>query len=93
MGSSIQRDSSSLLTIQMQFSKLDSPDSDLRFMALNDIYASLMRSSSVILTNQKDISGQLVEGLIKTLDDSNGEVQNMSVKWYGAAPYKPRARI
>ena len=81
MASSIQIDSSCLLNMRMQFSKLESQDSDLRFMALNDILTSLTRGSPVLLNNEKDISGQIVQGLVRTLDDSNGEVQNMSVRW------------
>lgn len=62
--------------------RLGDADSDFRFMALNDLLALINSSSSTAsITNDTSSSSRLIDGVVKALDDSNGEVQNMAVKW------------
>ncbi len=61
--------------------KLDNSDSDFRFMGLSDIHAALTKGHPGMLAQEYGISGELIEGILKTLDDQNGEVQNLAVKW------------
>lgn len=61
--------------------KLTNPDSDFRFMSLNDLH-SLLMSNSNILQTEPTLSLRVIDGIIKALDDANGEVQNLAVKWY-----------
>ena len=53
-------------------------DSDFRYMALNDLIADLQTNKSFDEQCQKKI----VQELLRLLKDSNGEVQNLAVKWY-----------
>ncbi|KAF3918054.1 hypothetical protein ABW21_db0205353 [Orbilia brochopaga] len=59
--------------------RLSDADSDFRFMALNDLH-SLVTSSSNTLSNDTGTTARLIDGVVKALDDSNGEVQNLAVK-------------
>ncbi|EPS39189.1 hypothetical protein H072_7034 [Dactylellina haptotyla CBS 200.50] len=58
---------------------LSNADSDFRFMALNDL-SSLVSSSSNTITSDSGSTSRLIDGVVKALDDSNGEVQNLAVK-------------
>ncbi|KAJ6262000.1 hypothetical protein Dda_2801 [Drechslerella dactyloides] len=61
--------------------RLSDADSDFRFMALNDLH-SLVTASSNTLSNDTGTTARLIDGVVKALDDSNGEVQNLAVKWW-----------
>lgn len=62
-------------------SKLDDNDPDFRFMALNDILHALENSKPDLLRHDYNIAARTTDSIIKTLDDQNGEVQNLAVKW------------
>ncbi|OJJ44923.1 hypothetical protein ASPZODRAFT_153258 [Penicilliopsis zonata CBS 506.65] len=64
-------------------SKLSDPDPDIRYMSLNDLLAILNSPSSAYLSHDKVSSGRLVDGLLKTLDDQHGDVQNQALKCLG----------
>jgi len=66
--------------IQTLLEKLSNPDSDFRFMSLNDLHSHLQGNSNV-LQGDPGLSGRVIDGVIKALDDPNGEVQNLAVKW------------
>ncbi|KAI5811207.1 armadillo-type protein [Peziza echinospora] len=68
--------------IQTLLEKLSNPDSDFRFMSLNDLHSHLQGNSNV-LQGDPGLSGRVVDGVIKALDDPNGEVQNLAVKCLG----------
>jgi cullin-associated NEDD8-dissociated protein 1 len=34
------------------------------------------------LHNDYNTAARAVDGILKTLDDQNGEVQNLAIKWY-----------
>ena len=62
--------------------KLEDADPDLRYMSLNDMLALLKSKGSNFLVSDNTYAGKVVEGLLKALQDQNGEVQNMALKWY-----------
>ena len=61
--------------------KLTDADADLRYMSLNDLYSVLNNSTPNFLMNDFHTCAKVVECLLKTLDDSHGEVQNQAIKW------------
>ncbi|RPB29718.1 TIP120-domain-containing protein [Terfezia boudieri ATCC MYA-4762] len=71
-----------LYQIQALLEKLNNPDSDFRFMSLNDLHSHLMSNSNP-LSSDAGLSSRVVDGVIKALDDANGEVQNLAVKCLG----------
>ena len=63
--------------------KLDNDDPDYRFMALSDLHDMLQIGHQGFLQSDNLACAKTVEGLLKTLVDSNGEVQNQAVKCLG----------
>lgn len=63
--------------------KLDDDDPDFRFMALSDLHDMLLVGHAAFLQSDSHACAKTVEGLLKTLVDSNGEVQNQAVKCLG----------
>jgi cullin-associated NEDD8-dissociated protein 1 len=63
--------------------KLSENDPDFRFMALNDLLQLLNHAKPDFLQNDYNIAARTVDSIIKTLDDQNGEVQNLAVKCLG----------
>ncbi|KAF3904151.1 hypothetical protein AA313_de0205227 [Arthrobotrys entomopaga] len=59
---------------------LSDADSDFRFMALNDLFSLVTSSSNSISNDSGSSTSRLIDGVVKALDDSNGEVQNLAVK-------------
>lgn len=53
---------------------------DFRYMALNDLLSDLQKSDSQL---DDTSASKLIEAVLKTLEDKNGEVQNMGVKCLG----------
>ncbi|KAF8425206.1 armadillo-type protein [Tirmania nivea] len=68
--------------IQALLEKLNNPDSDFRFMSLNDLHSHLSSNNNP-LSSDPGLSSRVVDGVIKALDDANGEVQNLAVKCLG----------
>lgn len=66
--------------------KLSDADADIRYMSLNDLDNILKTGSSGFLNNEYHICAKTVEYLLKTLDDTNGEVQNQAIKWWVSSP-------
>jgi cullin-associated NEDD8-dissociated protein 1 len=58
-------------------------DPDFRFMALSDLHDILLVGHSGILIHDDVVAAKTVEGLLTTLVDTNGEVQNQAVKCLG----------
>lgn len=72
-------------TINSLLEKMSNTDSDFRFMSLNDLH-SMLTSSQPNISFQACDAGtmtKLTDAIVKALDDSHGEVQNLAVKWYG----------
>ena len=63
--------------------KLNDDDPDFRFMALSDLHDILVIAHAGLLLHDEVTSAKTVEGLLSTLVDTNGEVQNQAVKCLG----------
>jgi cullin-associated NEDD8-dissociated protein 1 len=63
--------------------KLSDADPDFRFMALSDLHDTLVIAHSGFLQHDEVTCAKTVEGLLQTLVDTNGEVQNQAVKCLG----------
>ncbi|QDS77218.1 hypothetical protein FKW77_002867 [Venturia effusa] len=63
--------------------KLYEDDPDLRYMGLADLTALLNTGGPNLLAHDYHVSAKTVDGLLATLKDSNGEVQNMAIKCLG----------
>ncbi|XP_027787662.2 cullin-associated NEDD8-dissociated protein 2 isoform X2 [Marmota flaviventris] len=61
--------------------KMTSSDKDFRFMATSDLMSELQKDSIQL---DEDSERKVVKMLLRLLDDKNGEVQNLAVKWLGA---------
>ena len=60
------------------FFQMTSSDKDFRFMATNDLMSELQKDS-IKLDDESE--GKVVRMLLKLLEDKNGEVQNLAVRW------------
>ncbi|CCX34426.1 armadillo-type protein [Pyronema domesticum] len=72
-------------TINSLLEKMSNTDSDFRFMSLNDLH-SMLTSSQPNISFQACDAGtmtKLTDAIVKALDDSHGEVQNLAVKCLG----------
>ena len=58
--------------------QMTSSDKDFRFMAANDLMTELQKDSIKL---DDDSERKVVKMLLKLLEDKNGEVQNLAVKW------------
>jgi cullin-associated NEDD8-dissociated protein 1 len=63
--------------------KLSDQDPDFRFMSLNDLLQVLNTAKPDFLHHDYNTSARTVDGLLKALDDQNGEVQNLAIKCLG----------
>ncbi|KAH7165751.1 armadillo-type protein [Dactylonectria macrodidyma] len=63
--------------------KLGDADPDFRFMSLNDLLQLLTHAKPDFLHHDYNIAARTVDSIIKTLDDQNGEVQNLAIKCLG----------
>lgn len=63
--------------------KLQDEDPDFRFMALSDLHDILLVGHPTFLSHDNLACAKTVEGLLSTLVDKNGEVQNQAVKCLG----------
>ena len=61
--------------------KLHDPDPDIRFMSLSDLSNILEAPASTYIANDINTAARVVDGLLKSLTDTNGEVQNQALKW------------
>ncbi|CAP20633.2 Protein CBR-CAND-1 [Caenorhabditis briggsae] len=67
--------------------KMANPDKDFRFMACNDLMKDLKLGT---ITLEDDSTAKVMRALIRLLNDTNGEVQNLAIKCIGllASPSK-----
>ncbi|KAI8951465.1 armadillo-type protein [Xylaria longipes] len=70
-------------TIGHLLSRLNDADPDFRFMSLNDLHQILAKPKTDFLVHDYNTSSRIVDAVIKTLDDQNGEVQNLAVRCIG----------
>ena len=67
--------------------KLNDADADIRYMSLNDLCNLLDAGSPNFLNGDYHTCAKIIDGIILTLDDQNGEVQNQAIKWLVMNPY------
>ena len=60
-------------------------DADFRFMATSDLTNELLSPAMEGVLNDA-FSYKVVDAVLNTLQDKNGEVQNMGVKWWPLNP-------
>lgn len=60
------------------FFQMGSVDKDFRFMATNDLMTELQKDSIKL---DDDSEKKVVQSVLKLVEDKNGEVQNLAVKW------------
>lgn len=51
-------------------------------MSLNDLLSILTSPNGSLAQADTTLAGRVIDGVVKALDDANGEVQNLAVKWY-----------
>ena len=68
-------------TVAALLPKLHDVDPDFRFMSLNDLFQVLNNGKPDFLHADFNTAARTVDGILKTLDDQNGEVQNLAIKW------------
>ncbi|KUJ21729.1 cullin binding protein-like protein CanA [Mollisia scopiformis] len=73
--------------------KLHDADPDYRFMSLNDLFQILSVGKHDFLHSDYNTAARAVDGILKTLDDQNGEVQNLAIKCLGPLVTKIPASI
>lgn len=71
--------------------KLEHDDPDFRFMALSDMRDNFENAQPGFLGTDYITSARVVDGLVLTLKDTNGDVQNMAVKCLG--PFVNKASL
>ncbi|KAK4888684.1 hypothetical protein LTR27_012470 [Elasticomyces elasticus] len=64
--------------------KLTDADPDIRYMTLNDLNRMMENGAATFLIHDYTTCAKVVDGLLHTLNDSNGDVQNMSVTTLGS---------
>ena len=64
--------------------KFFDPDPDLRYMSLNDLISLLNTNAAAYLSGDYHQCAKVVDGFLHTLNDPNGEVQNLTIKCLGA---------
>ncbi|KAJ8132710.1 hypothetical protein O1611_g909 [Lasiodiplodia mahajangana] len=70
-------------TIGVLLSRLNDADPDFRYMSLNDLYQILAVPKTDFLAHDYNTSSRIVDAVIKSLDDQNGEVQNLASRCIG----------
>ncbi|KXJ93498.1 TATA-binding protein interacting [Microdochium bolleyi] len=73
--------------------KLTDQDPDFRFMSLNDLSQILASPRSDFLRQDYNTASRIVDAVIKTLDDQNGEVQNLAVRCIGPLAAKIQSSV
>ena len=63
--------------------KLGDADPDIRYMTLNDLHSMLENGGPSFLLHDYTTCAKVVEGLLHTLNDGNGDVQNQAIKCLG----------
>ncbi|KAF2887290.1 hypothetical protein ILUMI_18883 [Ignelater luminosus] len=69
---------SSFQNISSLLEKMQSPDQDYRFMAISDMIVQIQKDTVKL---DDETEQKVVRMLLKLLEDRNGEVQNIAVKW------------
>ncbi|KAF2156660.1 cullin binding protein CanA [Myriangium duriaei CBS 260.36] len=63
--------------------KFTNQDPDIRYMSLNDLHQILLAGHQTFLSHDYTTCARVVEGFLHTLNDQNGDVQNMAIRCLG----------
>lgn len=69
--------------VQSLLPKFTNQDPDIRYMSLNDLHQILQAGHPTFLSHDYTTCARVVEGFLHTLNDQNGDVQNMSIRCLG----------
>ncbi|KAK3051448.1 hypothetical protein LTR09_007471 [Extremus antarcticus] len=69
--------------VSMILPKLNDADSDIRYMTLNDLLTMLNSGNPTFIAHDYTLCCKIVDGLLHTLADTHGDVQNMAIKCLG----------
>ena len=69
---------SMIYTSKLLLFQMTSSDKDFRFMATNDLMSELQKDTMKL---DDESERKVVRMLLKLLEDKNGEVQNLAVRW------------
>ncbi|KAK4239114.1 armadillo-type protein [Achaetomium macrosporum] len=70
-------------TVQQLLSKINDPDPDFRFMALDDLLKVFTIANPNFMNHDYGAAARTVDHVVGALDDQNGEVQNQAIKCLG----------
>lgn len=73
--------SNPLYAIHASVEKLQSTDSDLRFMAFSDLHSILCDKSTESIGKDRHLINTVCDAVLDKLNDPITEVQNQAVKW------------
>jgi cullin-associated NEDD8-dissociated protein 1 len=68
-------------TVNLLLQKMGDNDPDFRYMALNDLLQVLANGKPDFLHHDYNTAARTVDHVVKALDDQNGEVQNLAIRW------------
>jgi hypothetical protein len=66
---------------------MSNSDTDFRYMALNDLTNELQKENFSL---EESTEQKVLRAVLKLLEDKNGEVQNLAVKWLGISLFKKK---
>lgn len=70
-----------ILNVAQLLPKFEDADSDIRFMSLNDLFGILTVAPPTIFSNEYNTCARVIDAMLKSLDDQNGDVQSQALKW------------
>ena len=69
--------------VRILLQNIDDADPDIRYMTLNDLFTILKNAGPHFMNSDQKTEQEIIEKILRKLDDQNGDVQNQAVKWYG----------
>ena len=80
MASGIQRQNYNASDVILLLPKFGDLDSDIRFMSLVDLCNILNAGPPALLQSDYNTAAKVIDCLLKSLDDTNGDVQSQALK-------------
>lgn len=70
---------------------MSNEDRDFRYMALNDLINDLQKNN--LRNMDENIERKIIRAVLALMNDKNGEVQNLAVKWYARDDFVNRVLV
>ncbi|MCJ1401202.1 hypothetical protein MMC11_004414 [Xylographa trunciseda] len=93
MASGTQRQNYTASDVMLLLPKFGDLDSDIRFMSLVDLCNILNAGPPTLLQNDYNTTAKVIDCLLKSLDDTNGDVQSQALKSIGPLASKAPPEI